>query len=153
MVCMIRHPGHTLAELLVVAAVTAVFLGLAAPGADRWRDAAAARAARDELAAALAATRLTAVARGGASLWVDPATTSFWTTAGDRPDASPERPDGAVDLGERYGVELRLGGTSAVEIHYDPFGLGRVASRTILVRRGGARAGLTVSAYGRVRRW
>ena len=50
--------GFTLLELLVVLGLTAALLALAFPGAARWRDAAATRAARDELASALARTRV-----------------------------------------------------------------------------------------------
>ena len=139
--------GFTLLELLVVLGLTAVLLALAFPGAARWRDAAATRAARDELASALARTRVAAVAHGGASLWVDPGAAAFWTSTAAGLVETP------VDLGERYGVSVDPGAAAAVEIRFDGLGLGRLSNRTVVVRRGGAERGVTVSAYGRVRRW
>lgn len=142
-----RHPGTTLIELVVVLAVLAALLGVAVPASARWRDAAAVRAARDELAAGLARTRATAVSRGGAALILDPLVGRFWTVA-DR-GRTPE----AVGLGDRYGVRVDPGGDDLVVFRYDGLGIGRLASRTVRIRRGGAEAGLTVSAYGRARRW
>jgi hypothetical protein len=36
-------------------------------------------------------------------------------------------------------------------VHYDGLGIGRLANASIRVRRGDVAAGLTISAYGRVR--
>ena len=40
-----------------------------------------------------------------------------------------------------------------IAIRYDAIGIGRIANRTLRFERGHAVAGLTVSAYGRVRAW
>jgi type II secretory pathway pseudopilin PulG len=142
-----RHPGTTLIELVVVLAVLAVLLGVAVPSSGQWRDGAAVRAARDELAAGLAQARVTAVASGGAALILDPLAGRFWTVTDSGPVGEP------VSLEDRYGVLVDPGGADLVVFRYDGLGIGRLTSRTVHIRRGGAEAGLTVSAYGRTRRW
>ncbi len=131
----------------MVLAVLAVLLAAAAPPVRRWRDTAAVRAARDELAAALAATRIAAASAGGASLVLDPAGARFWISTAVSPRMDP------TDLGARYRVRVEAGSRGEIVLRYDGLGLGRIASRTIRFERGGAAAGLTVSAYGRYRRW
>jgi prepilin-type N-terminal cleavage/methylation domain-containing protein len=138
--------GYTLIELIVVMALLGVLLAMALPPMLRWRDAAAVRSARDELAAGLAWTRVAAATHGGAALVLDPATGRFWTRAHGR-DA------GSVDLAARYGVRLDPGTPDPVVFYYDALGIGRLSNRTIRVRRGRAEGGVTVSAYGRYRRW
>lgn len=143
-----RHRrGYTLTELVLVLAVLAVLLAIALPPVGRWRDRAAVRAARDELAGAVAWTRMAAATRGGAALAVDPATGRVWTRARDGADSAP------VDLPGRYGVQVETGTEGVVLLQYDALGIGRATSRTFTLRRGGAVAGVTVSAYGRHRRW
>lgn len=141
------RPGFTLIEMLIVLSVLGVLLVLTLPPVARWRDAAAVHAARDELAAALAWTRVAAASRSGATLVLDPETGRFWTVAAAGAAAPP------TDLGSRYRVRLDVGSSGPVLFHYDALGIGRLTSRTVHIRRRGAEAGLTVSAYGRVRRW
>jgi prepilin-type N-terminal cleavage/methylation domain-containing protein len=143
-----RPHGHTLVELLVAIAIAAMLLTLSVPPARRWHDGIVVRAARDEIAAALADTRVAAVAAGGAALVLDPTGARFWV----RPDGAPPGPP--TDLESRYGVRMNAGtGQDEVVLRYDGLGIGRIASRTIRIERGRAAAGLTVSAYGRYRRW
>lgn len=144
------YPGYSLTELILVVALTGMLIGLATmpmrPVLDRY----AVRTARDALATAVARTRATAVARGGAILVVEPAagTANTFTIAGD-PVGAP------VDLGGVYRVKLSADGRSAevIELYFDGLGIGRVANRTFRFRRGEAEAGLTLSSYGRVRVW
>ncbi|HUG41475.1 MAG TPA: hypothetical protein VMM12_13390 [Longimicrobiales bacterium] len=137
--------GTSFLELIVVLALLGVLLGLTAPATLRWRDGLAVRAARDDLAAAFALARASAAASGGAVLVLDSGAAVFWVAAG----GSEGR---ATDLAALYGV--RIDGSGArIEFAYDALGIGRLASRTLRLRRGDAEAGLTVSAYGRVRRW
>ncbi|MGK7311260.1 MAG: hypothetical protein ACN0LA_03400 [Candidatus Longimicrobiales bacterium M2_2A_002] len=142
-----RHPGHTLIETIVALALLAGLLSIAAPAMVRWRDEAAVRSARDELAAALGWTRLAAVSHGGAALVLDPiaARLSVSVVRGNEPPP--------VDLGRRYGVIIDPGTDRPVVLRYDALGIGRLTSRTIRIRRGAAEVGVTVSAYGRYRRW
>lgn len=140
--------GYTLIELVVALGVLGILLGIAAPPALRWRDAASVRSARDEIAAGLARARIAAVAHGGASLWIDAASGRFWIAAANGADVIA-----TVDLADRYGIRVESGSAGAVEVRFDALGIGRLANRTLRVRRRGATAGLTISAYGRYRRW
>lgn len=140
-----RHAGFSLVELLVVLVLLAILLGITAAPAARWRDTLAVRAARDEIVSALAWTRMAAVSRGGAGLVIDPAAARFHTMAAGEQGQ-------VVDLDARYGVILDSG-NELIEVRYDALGIGRAANRTLLLRRGNARAGVVVSLYGRVRAW
>lgn len=142
-----RRHGFTLVELILVAALLAVLLAVAMPPVFRWRDAAAVRAARDELAAGLGWTRMAAAAHGGATLALDPLTGRYWIRIADGGGPEP------VELGRRYGVAFDPGTTDPVLFPYDALGIGRLGNRTVRIRRGHAEGGLTVSAYGRYRRW
>ncbi|MFW5951632.1 MAG: prepilin-type N-terminal cleavage/methylation domain-containing protein [Gemmatimonadota bacterium] len=142
-----RTHGYTLIELLFVLLILGGLLGIAMPPAGRWLDDAAVHAARDELAGALAWTRMAAASAGGATLVLDPATARFEILG----PAGARGP--ATDLARRYRVEVDVGTDQPVLLRYDALGIGRIASRTIRIRRHAAEAGLTVSAYGRVRRW
>jgi Tfp pilus assembly protein FimT len=141
--------GTTLLELALALCILGILLGAAAAPLDRGLDALATRAARDELAAAMRTTRVTARARGGATLVLDPGAATFTlrTAAGDTLR-------GPVDLAARHGVSMAVSGAGrAVTVAYDGLGIGRMANRSVRLRRGGAEAGLTISAYGRVRVW
>lgn len=141
-----RTPGFTLVELLVALLVLGVLLAIAAPPVGRWRDEAAVRAARDELSAALAWTRVAAASHNGATLVLDPATGRFWT------ERSPG-PTPTHDLAARYGVRIDAGSDEAIRVRYDGLGIGRASNRTLRISRRRAEAGLTINLYGRVRRW
>lgn len=138
--------GTTFLELLVVLGLLAFLLGMAAPVAARWRDGVAVRAARDDVASALAWTRIAAVSGQGATLVLhsDSGLLRVHTATGAIGPSS--------DLGRAYGVRIQPA-EATIEIHYDQLGIGRLANRTITFRRGVARAGITISAYGRVRAW
>lgn len=141
--------GTTLIELLLALCLLGILAGLAAPALEHGVDVVAARAARDELAAAVSRTRSSAVALGGASLIVDPGHATFWIrgAAGD----TVLQP---VDLFQRHGVDLAASGADGtVELSFDALGIGRMTSRTIRLVRGTAVANVTVSAYGRARTW
>lgn len=140
-------PGFTLIEMVLVLLLLGVMLTVTLPPFARWRDAAAVHAARDELAAGLAWARVAAYSRNGATLVLDAAEGRFWTLATGEADTP------ATDLRARYGVRVEAGSAGTVLFHYDALGIGRLSSRTVRIQRRGAEAGLTVSAYGRVRRW
>lgn len=142
--------GTTLIELVFVLTLIAILAGIGVPPLRRAADAVGARSARDALAASVARARALAVARGGAELIVDARAGSFWI----------ESPSGRavgepVDLAARFRVQLHVEGAAdePVALVFDGRGLGRMTNRTFEVRRGSARARLTLSAYGRPRRW
>ena len=143
-----RSPlGYTHAELLLVLAILGILIAVAYPPIGRWRDRAAVHAARDELAAGLSRTRMLAVSAAGATLVLHPESGRFWT----RSDLGLTIPP--VDLNGRYHVHVDAAGGDSISFRYDALGIGRLASRTVWIRRRDAEAGLTVSAYGRLRRW
>jgi Tfp pilus assembly protein FimT len=124
------------------------FLGtLAAPGAQHGMNVVKVRSAREAVFGIVTRTRTIAIAQGGADLVVDASekTASVVNAAGTVIHTTSLT---------SYGVELSADGSSSrVTIRYDARGIGRMASRTLRFRRGNVEAGLTVSAYGRVRRW
>jgi len=138
--------GHTLVELVFVLLLTGVAVSTVAPAARRQGDRTAVIAARESVVGLLAEARAAAMERGGARvrLVVDPALAELYVGGAL---ARTSR------LGAELGVAMFLGGTTPeTELAYDALGLGRVASQTIVFRRGGESAELVVSAYGRVRR-
>lgn len=142
-----RRRGFSIIELLIVLALLGMVAGMVAPGAQRWHDSASTRAARDEIAARLAWARLAAVAHGGATVSLDPATALLTLVAADGAGRD------TIDLAGTWGVSLETGGDDPAKIRYDALGVGRFANHTIRIRRGSAVGGLTISAHGRVRRW
>lgn len=145
-----RRAGTTLVELLTVLALAGLLLGLAGPPIAAARDRVAAAAARDAVASALERARGVAIARGGARLLVgvSPPRAHVVTAAGEA--AAPP-----LDLDGDYGVRIITDGAAVplLELRFDSYGIGRMTSRTVRFRRGAAEARLTVSAYGRARRW
>jgi flavin-dependent dehydrogenase len=136
--------GATLLEVaLVVTLLTSLsFAGL--HGFSRLRDRWAVQGARAALAELIRETRVRAVARGGARVVLSAANHEA------RLEAS-----GVVLrrllLREDFAVVLDLGGREEVELVFDASGVGRLASRSIGLARGGAQARIVVSSYGRVR--
>ncbi|HEY8470568.1 MAG TPA: type II secretion system protein [Longimicrobiales bacterium] len=141
--------GFTLLELAIVLALITTLLGAGAIAFTRLLDRYAVRAARDALAAGFAHARAAAIAHGGASLVVDIPAARFRIDAAGAPLAAP------LDLRAQYRVTLSADGLPAdsLAFHFDALGIGRMTGRTLRIRRGHAEAGLTVAAYGRIRRW
>lgn len=140
-----RIDGHTLIELIAVLLIGSLALAVGLPAADAQRDRWAVAGAREAVVGAVGSARATAMTRGGASLFVDPAGDSIWSSG-------PWGASEVVDLRRQFGVDLGPDGTP-IELRFGPLGLGRVASRTLVLRRGSAASSLTISSYGRVRRW
>jgi len=136
--------GFTLLELATVLLLLGLFLTGLLPAARRQLDRTAVLGAREEVAGLFHRARFEAVCQGGATILLetDPATATL--LAGGEIMTR-------VALDDRYRVSLSLsrGGLEA-ELRFDPLGLGRVASQTLRFERGDARAGLVISAYGRV---
>ncbi|MGH7551692.1 MAG: pilus assembly FimT family protein [Longimicrobiales bacterium] len=142
--------GSTLPELLITLLILSVIAAIGAIALRRGLEVYAARAARDSMAAAVGKARSLALASGAARLVVDPGAASVWV------EAPPGmRAGDALRLGDVFGVTVEAdqhtGGVVVLE--FDALGLGRVASRTFRLRRGSTEARLTLSSYGRPRRW
>jgi prepilin-type N-terminal cleavage/methylation domain-containing protein len=142
--------GTTLLELLCSLALLGVLLGLAALPVSYAGDVLGARAARDAILNAAAASRALAIQHGGADLSL---------TAADGTMAISTR-DGVVQdtlaqLASAFRVEIDFGDAraEAVTLRFDALGIGRLANRTVRIRRGSVTAGVTFSAYGRARAW
>jgi prepilin-type N-terminal cleavage/methylation domain-containing protein len=145
--------GFTLLELLAVLATLGIFLAIAAPAGRAATDGLAATGARDAVAGALYRARSEAPGRRGAYLTLDLGS-GLATVRGGRPGA-PGAVLATMDIGRTFGahVDSRGAAEGIVTIPFDAYGIGRLASRSLTFRRGRAAAALTVSSYGRVRRW
>lgn len=138
--------GFTLLELATLLTVLAVAAAGLGPAVGRWSDRAAVVGAREAVAALVAEARAAGLGRGGARVHVAAAPWRAWAETGGRVRRS-------VDLEADFGVVVVLSaGRQASALDYDALGVGRVASETLLFRRGDAEAALIVSGYGRVRR-
>lgn len=146
-----RSSGMTLVELVVVLTILSVITTAGVLTLRRGLDAYAARGARDSMASAVARARALALANGAALLVVDAAAATLWI------EAPPGiRAGERLRLGDNFGVTLSAdhhedGGPITIE--FDGLGFGRIASRTFRIRRGSTEARLTLSSYGRARRW
>jgi len=138
--------GHTLVELTFVLLLVGVAAASVAPTARQLQERAAVAAAREAVVGLLAEARLAAIETGGASVWID-------ADAGLAEALARGTTLRRVALATDFGVTLALSvGQPRVELRYDALGLGRMASLTVVFRRGEAAAELVVSSYGRVRR-
>jgi len=142
--------GVSLAELVLSLAILGCAASFATPRLAGTRDEYAVRAARDAAAALVDRARLVAQLRGSARLDVDPVRSEirFESPIGV-PAATPLR------TGAEWGAALTVAGgrPGTVSLDFDGHGLGRLANRTLQFRRGDRVARLTLSTYGRVRRW
>ena len=141
---MLTRRATTLVELVIMLAVFGTLLALALPPVTDALDAAAVRAATQDVETLFASAREQALARG-AVVWLvfDSAT----ATARLR---IPGRGTLTRALGSMYGVALR---STRDSTSYDGRGLGRgAANLTVVLARGRVRATLVVSRLGRVRR-
>jgi prepilin-type N-terminal cleavage/methylation domain-containing protein len=138
--------GFTLLEMTVAVSLSALLLAVGIPAARRSLDRMAVVGAREALVGMVVRARSEALARGGAAVVVDPVGGSVRVESG-------AAVLGSLDLGTAFGVELDVGTPlRPVRLTFDGLGIGRVASRTIVVRRGSTEAGMVVSSYGRVTR-
>lgn len=142
-----RAPGFTLLELLFVLLLLSPLLGTALPRLGELRDLHAVRGAREAAVGLLLRARTGALVHGGATLLATEAPPRLELMLGGRPS-------GAVDLDEEFGVALSLSGRGGRRLlRFDALGLGRMTGATLRFSRGSKTAALTVSSYGRIRRW
>ena len=126
--------------------LTALLLAAGIPAARRSLDRMAVVGARESLVGLVVRTRAEALQRGGATLLVDPSVGRVRVQSGTTIVDS-------LDLDAAFGVEVDIGTPArTAQLRFDGLGIGRVASRTIALRRGSAEAGIVVSSYGRVTR-
>jgi prepilin-type N-terminal cleavage/methylation domain-containing protein len=136
--------GFTLLELATALTLLAVVMSHFLPAARRQLDRLAVVGAREELVGCFHRARQVAVQEGGSTLRIvaDPPGAQLF--AGGRLLES-------FPLSDPYRVTVTLSRErKEAELSFDALGLGRVASQTILVERGEARAALVVSSLGRV---
>jgi type II secretory pathway pseudopilin PulG len=136
-------PGYTLLEAIFVVTLLAIGASVLAKTARRLSDLSAVLAAREEVVGAVLEARAGAVGRGGRSVVLTGAPPSILLG----PTARRSR---RVLLSS--GVSIDLGGRDSTELRFDGLGIGRFASQTVVLRRGGASAAVVLSSYGRVRR-
>ena len=144
-----NRAGATLAELILSISLLSGAAAIAVPRLIGTRDEYAARAARDAAAALVDRARTLAQLRGSARLRIDPAVGEI------RVEAPIGSAVGApLHTAADWGVVLALSGSPGpAALDFDVRGLGRLANRTLRFQRGGREARLTLSTYGRVRRW
>lgn len=139
--------GFTLVELLFVLLLFSLLLGAALPRAGELRDRYAVRGAREGAVGLLLRARAEALAHGEAILLVTESPSHIALLVDGRPR-------GDLDLDDEFGVRLALSGSGDRRLlRFDALGLGRMTAATLRFTRGSATAAITVSAYGRIRRW
>lgn len=142
-----RRAGTTLPELIVVTGLLSILGAMTFSASAGVRDSVAVRAARDMVAGQIAGARAHAVLLGSARLHVD-ATRGVLTLEAPVGTHRGTQSLGALD------VAVSVDGAGAeVSLDFDALGLGRLANRTLRFRRRTAEARLTLSSFGRARRW
>ena len=137
----------TLTETLLTLTIIGISVTLAVPRVRHGLDSMKVRAAREAAFGIATQTRTVALARTGADFVVDiNAENASIVDAAGVTVATTNLAQYDVDI-------LATGSPGLVTLHYDSHGIGRMAGQTLRFRRGSAEAGLTFSAYGRVRRW
>lgn len=138
--------GASLFELLLALVILGTLFSIALPSVRSSMHVLAARAARESAFGMFARARSVAQQHGGAGIMID--------AGADR--MMIRTPSGAIvseAVFSERNVDLSMDGADTVLLRYDGYGLGRMMSRTITFAAREARAGLTVSSFGRVRRW
>jgi prepilin-type N-terminal cleavage/methylation domain-containing protein len=138
--------GYSLLELTATLALVAIASATLHPFFRGYRDRATVLLAREAIVGLIQDTRTAALEHGGASLHLDANDVSAWITVGD----SVTRRD---RVGEQGRLRIALGGGRvSTEIPYSGLGIGVFANETVSLLAGSHRAGVVISAYGRVRR-
>ncbi len=138
--------GFSILELVVALTLIAVGVSLLLPAARRIDERLSVVAAREELVGLIIRARGLARLHGEAALVLETGPAKAWISAGDTIRE-------IIDLRELHQADLFIsGGRASAELRFDGLGLGRMAARSMTLRRGRALARLVVSAYGRIRR-
>lgn len=138
--------GASLFELLITLSVVAVLLSISMPRLHAGMNALAVRAARESAFGLFSRARVVAIQHGGSSIHL--------SAREDRMSVrSASGEIVAEELFQMRDVDLTIAGADSVTLRYDGHGLGRMMSRTIGFNSHDAQSGLTISSFGRVRRW
>ncbi len=138
--------GYTLLELVFVLTIVAAGFTVVAPSYRRAHTRLIVRSARESLVGLITRAQALAVVHGGATLTLSVNPAVVWLEAGGEVGDT-------LSL-EVLGVAMELsGGRPQARLRFNSLGIGELAGQTVGLSRGSARAGLIVSAYGRVRRW
>ena len=141
-----ERSGYTLVETILVLGFLGVSLATTVPRFHEARDRIAVRSAREAVIGLLSRARHHAVLRGGAEVLVsEPLQTLVLRSSAGTVEI--------LDLSPAHDVELEIEGAGGeVTVRFDALGLGRVASRTLVLRRGDVASRVIISSYGRARR-
>jgi prepilin-type N-terminal cleavage/methylation domain-containing protein len=145
-----NREATTLPELLVALSILAILATMTMPRVSRALDVYATRAARDALAGAIGRARVLAIARGSATVRLDAQAGMLHMQA-----PTGALPADDLPLGALFRVTCELDGNPAavVTLNFDALGIGRFSNYTLRCHRNAAEAYLTLSSYGRPRRW
>ena len=138
--------GYTLLELVFVLTIVTAGFTVVAPSYRRAHARLIVRSARESLVGLIMRAQALAVIHDGATVTLSVRLGSAWLEAGG-------------EVGDTLsltalGVTMALsGGRPQVRLRFNSLGIGELAGQTVGLSSGSARAGLIVSAFGRVRRW
>lgn len=138
--------GYTLLELVFVLTIVTAGFTVVAPSYRRAHARLIVRSARESLVGLIMRAQALAVIHDGATVTLSVRLGSAWLEAGG-------------EVGDTLsltalGVAMALsGGRPQARLRFNSLGIGELAGQTVGLSSGSARAGLIVSAYGRIRRW
>lgn len=138
--------GYTLLELVFVLTIVTAGFTVVAPSYRRAHARLIVRSARESLVGLIMRAQALAVIHDGATVTLSVRLGSAWLEAGG-------------EVGDTLsltalGVAMALsGGRPQARLRFNSLGIGELAGQTVGLSSGSARAGLIVSAFGRVRRW
>lgn len=144
-----RRTGVALPDLIITLAILSILAVIAAPHLREASEAMAVRSARDAAAGELERARVLAIARGSARVIVDPATAEL------RVEAPPGTAAGSPLRLDVFSATVSVDGLTSgtASLDFNAIGIGQTANRTIRFHRGGQESRISLSLYGRVRRW
>ena len=138
--------GYTLLELVFVLTIVTAGFTVVAPSYRRVHTRLMVRSARESLVGLITRAQALAIIHGGATVTLSVSPAVAWLEAGG-------------EVGDTLsltalGVAMELsGGRPQARLRFNSLGIGELAGQSVGLSRGSARAGLIVSAYGRIRRW
>ena len=138
--------GYTLLELVFVLTIAAAGFTVVAPAYRRAHARLIVRSARESLIGLITRAQALAVVHGGATVTLSVNPAVVWLEAGG------EVADTLYLSALGVAVEWS-GGRLQARLRFNSLGIGELAGQTVGLSLRSARAGLIVSAYGRVRRW